>query len=86
VTPEHLNGAQLYRRGNTIFVPLPRSQWRPSGNCCCQRCSPDGKGRPAYWDTLAIAEDPKKMKGGNDVTWLVHAPEYHGVGVKREVW
>lgn len=73
-----LNGAHVIRRGETIFIPLPRAMWRPiDGGCCCRYCSKDRtKTGPAFWDTLAVAADPAGMKGP-DTTWTVHMPEAH---------
>lgn len=72
-----LNGARVIRRGDTIFVPLPRAMWRSAGPCNCHYC----KGGEAFWDTLAVAETKPsgKIAGTeslrNDTTWTVHMPE-----------
>lgn len=70
-----LNGVAVKRRGNTIFVPLPRESWQECGGSKC-RCGPCLKLHPdavPYYDTLAIADAPDKSR--NDVTWMVHFPE-----------
>lgn len=84
---EGFNGAPITRRGNTIFIPLPRAAWRPcpGGTCTCPHCKATGA-TEAFWDTLAIAEDPKAVKGHfNDYAWSVHYPELHpGAAFLRE--
>lgn len=71
----NMNGRRVAeRRGNTLFIPLPRELWRPieDSKCMCGYCTkhPDV---PPYWDTLAVAQDPGTKR--NDTTWVVHAPE-----------
>lgn len=69
-----LNGSALFRRNNTIHIPLPPSAWvEIDGGCRCDHCKAIGA-VIAFWDTLSLAENPKKSMG-NDVTWMVHAPE-----------
>lgn len=73
-----LNGIQVYRVGDSIFMPLPRELWRESGfpgRCSCGKC--DGSG---MWDTLAIAAKPTK----DDRTRTVHFPGLHTVDASRE--
>ncbi len=75
----NLNGINVKRVGDAIFIPLPIEAQRPCGGCSCIYCSADGKANPdSAWDTLAVAVDPD-----HDHTWMVHAPEYHGVKRKR---
>lgn len=65
----NMNGSDvLGRRGNTIFVRLPRALWRECGTCACPTC----KGSVGYWDTLAIAAT--RTPGQADTTWTVHMP------------
>lgn len=87
MTPEHLNGVRVTRSGNVIFIPLPRSQWREAGpGCpCCVYCSQTGMGdkeKMCHWDTLAVTAKVKDGTPGS-TTWMVHAPELHGVEKKR---
>jgi hypothetical protein len=70
-TMRTMNGERVTRVGNTIFIPLPRSQWKACGKCHCQNC----QGRDGFWDTLAIAASPRK--GEADTAWTVHRPEGH---------
>ncbi len=82
-----LNGISVRRRGNTVFIPLPRTAWAEiAGGCSCCWCSADGKPAPAFWDTLAVVEDRAKSKSvGADCTWTCHAPEYQlGAQPKRD--
>lgn len=73
----NLNGTSLTRKGDAIFIPLPRESWRPiGGTCSCPYCS----GAVGYWDTLAVAaERPAK---DSDTAWTVHYPELHGARKK----
>ena len=70
----NLNGLRVTeRRGNTIFVSLPRELWRLCGDdgvCRCAVCT--ASGRAAYWDTLAVATE--KPRDGRDYTWTCHHP------------
>jgi len=82
-----MNGVMVKRYKETIFIPLPREQWKEiAGGCSCQYCSenPGKSNGPAYWDTLAVAKNPPK---GNkyDGTWTVHYPELHGARPKAKV-
>lgn len=74
MTPKHMNGVAVLRRGNTVFIPLPVSLWKSCGPCHCDRC----KGREGFWDTVAVAEKPNRRQ--TDTTWTVHMPELHGGG------
>jgi hypothetical protein len=79
-----LVGTELTRYKDTIFLPLPRSQWRPcTGGCCCEYCSADPKkSEPAFWDTLVISAKPPK-KGQNDYASDCHHPALQGAKPKR---
>jgi hypothetical protein len=66
----NLNGATIHRRGDTIFIHLPRELWRSAGNCNCPVC----KGQEAFWDTLALAATRKR--GESDHAFTVHYPEF----------
>ena len=72
-----LNGANIRRVGQTIFIALPPEAWVPiEGGCSCEACQViPGQPGTAWWDTLAVSA--KAPKGGNDTTWTVHAPEIH---------
>lgn len=86
MTPTTLDSNPVHRSGKTIFIPLPRELWRRIDyGCSCMYCSATpGKSNPeAYWDTLAVAAE-KFDKLGPDVSWTVHAPEFHGAEKKRE--
>lgn len=74
-----MNGISVTRVKDTIFIPLPREQWREiEGGCACQYCSVDGKAAtPAYWDTLAVSAK-RDASRAHDTTWTVHYPELHG--------
>lgn len=65
-------GLRAHEAGSTIFVPLPRGAWQPLDRCDCANC----KGRPAFWDTLAIQRRPDEGQETSR-TWLVHRPERH---------
>jgi hypothetical protein len=68
-TMNSINGsAVIGRRGNTIFIRLPRELWRSCGVCRCDVC----KGGEGYWDTLAVAATHEP--GRNDYAWTVHYP------------
>lgn len=84
-----MNGLSIDRRrakpddGNTIFIPLPRGAWQLCGGdgmCHCAFCS-KVPGRLAYWDTMAIATEPRERP---DCTWTVHRPESHPEGLRRD--
>lgn len=84
VTGANLNGVRITRdkKGETLFIPLPRVLWQPTGNVCrCPVClergDADGNPAPSFWDTLAIAikPDPKR----SDTAWTVHHPALHRV-------
>lgn len=67
---EALNGMQvIMRRGDCIFVRLPRELWRSCGRCDCSHC----KGSEGFWDTLGVTTKPVARR--NDTTWVVHMPE-----------
>ena len=72
----------IRRAGNTIFIPLPKNLQRPCDGCCCPYCTADHtKPNPnAMWDTIALSANPED----GDMTWVVHAPEYHGKVKLRE--
>lgn len=80
--PNPMNGVQVTRRGNTIFVPLPRKLWTEASvsACNCPHCS-TCPGRVGYWDTLAITQTPAESpmnagdRWGASFTWTVHYPE-----------
>jgi hypothetical protein len=74
------DGILVARRGNTIFIPLPRELWREiEGGCSCVYCSTNPhKAGPAFWDTLAVAETKPDSEHANDTTWVVHGPDFHG--------
>jgi hypothetical protein len=76
----NLAGIRVYKEGNTIFIPLPPELWRSCNGCSCQYCTSDSNeiNRAAYWDTLVVSSEY-----ANDYSWVVHAPEYHGVKPKR---
>jgi hypothetical protein len=59
----------LIRRGDTIFLRLPRDLWRSCGRCDCDSC----KGTEGFWDTLAVAATAPA--DGSDHAWTVHYPE-----------
>lgn len=61
-----LNGINVKRVKDAIFIPLPRALWTGGGGCSCGKC--DGSG---YWDTLAVSRVADK----HDWTWTVHYPE-----------
>ena len=73
-----MNGLPAIKYMDVVFVPLPREQWRAiDGGCGCRWCSAVAReSAPAFWDTLVVPR-----KGGR--TSVCHAPEYHGVEVKR---
>lgn len=77
ICPDYsLNGARVIRRGDTIFVPLPRAAWAPAlggGKCACPPCKAKGA-TESYWDTLAIAAEKPKADS-SDTCWTVHMPE-----------
>jgi hypothetical protein len=81
VAPVDLNGARVTRSkdGSTIFIPLPRVLWRPTGNkCTCDVCvlrSAEGLGAASFWDTLAVAVKPDPKR--SDTAWVVHHPGLH---------
>ena len=64
-----MNGTTVTRKGNAIFIPLPRELWRSAGRCDCKVC----KGAEGFWDTLAVHADPRKRD--RDYAWTVHYPE-----------
>lgn len=87
-TPDSFNGVRVERIGLTVFIPMPRKAWRKiAGGCCCPWCSPDGKPRDAYWDTIALRQEQPTVDGkptyAGDTTWEVHSPKSHGVTMKR---
>jgi len=61
----------IRRTKETIYLRLPREQWREmESKCECSICKKNGgKG---YWDTLAISV--KAPKKGNDYACEVHFP------------
>jgi len=83
VARANMNGARITRdkKGETIFIPLPRVLWQPTGNkCTCSVCverSEDGLGLHGFWDTLAIAVKPNPKS--SDTAWTVHHPALHRV-------
>lgn len=85
MTAPNLNGLRVTeRRGNAIFVRLPRELWRlcgPDGSCICAVCK--ASGRAAYWDTLAIAAAPTGAP--SDCTWTVHHPDTRAYELVRVV-
>ena len=77
-----LNGRRVVRRPSTvkgeigtIFIPLPRELWTPTGmgKCYCPTCKGEVE---AYWDTLAIGASTLEPKQA-DTAWTVHAPNLH---------
>lgn len=72
----NLNGIQVTRVKDTVFIPLPRELWREiDGGCACEYCSKNGRAHsPAYWDTLAVSANHR----GSDFAWTVHFPKLHG--------
>ncbi len=72
-----MNGTTVKRVKDTIFIPLPREQWRSAGTCNCPVC----KGREVFWDTLAVSKNPPKGHGA-DYAWTVHYPELHPARAK----
>jgi hypothetical protein len=72
-----MNGTMLTRYKDTIFVPLPISEWRiATGQCCCDVCKADGGRTASFWDTLVIAaKEPKR--GYNDYASVCHHPGLH---------
>lgn len=71
-----LNGVSVSRREGTIFVALPREAWREiAGGCSCAFCEAV-PGRKAYWDTLAVSQDPPARER-SDTSWTVHRPEHN---------
>lgn len=73
---EGLNGANVVypdpapgRAPDTIFVELPRALWRSCGPCACPACN----GAEGFWDTLAVARNPKDGRR-TDTSWTVHRP------------
>jgi hypothetical protein len=82
--PNLMNGIRVYaRRGNVIFIPLPRALWGSAGTCSCRFCSEDPKHPElGYWDTLAVVQDLDPLER-RDTTWTVHYPEAHGIQPKR---
>ncbi len=73
-----LNGIDVHRVKNAIFIPLPESLWRSSGSeaCSCGKC--DGRG---MWDTLSVAA--KAMDRYRDYTYTCHYPELHAAVYAR---
>ena len=64
----------LGRRGNTVFMRLPRELWQLiEGGCACNHCAKQPDGVPVYWDTLAVAQNKPGQQ--SDTTWLVHMPD-----------
>lgn len=74
-----MNGVQVTRHGNTIFVPLPKELWRldRGPGCNCAFCN----GRKSYWDTVAMMQNP--IGGKWDTTWTVHYPKLTGSHLYR---
>ena len=63
-----MNGARIIeRRPSTIFIRMPREQWRSAGRCDCPVC----QGGEGFWDTLAVATENRP----NDYAWTVHMPD-----------
>ena len=66
----NMNRLKVYRRGNTIFVALPKAIQQPiNGGCQCPYCKAHPNDYP-MWDTLAICADDK-----HGHTWTVHYPD-----------
>lgn len=69
-----LNGIQITRVGEILFVPLPQLIQREiDGGCSCAFCRKHPEKIPA-WDTLALAAN------GEGRTWTVHYPELQSKG------
>jgi len=87
----NLNGSlvRYSEDGSTAFIPLPRELWREidTSGCSCWSCS-QVAGRKSYWDTLAVATQPKKMGGQKhsktDHAWTVHNPKDHPDRLREE--
>ena len=73
-----MNGTTVKRVKDTIFIPLPREQWRSAGICRCPVC----KGTEGFWDTLAVAKTAPTTQRP-DYTWTVHYPELHNDATRK---
>ena len=68
---QFFNGLTVKRRGNTIFIPLPKSEQMPCDGCSCLYCKAH-PGQVPMWDTVAVS-----VLSQSRYTWVVHAPEMH---------
>ena len=67
----------------TIFVPLPKEQWRIAlmdGKCGCNVCKGDNGQTLAFWDTLVVSAEP--IEGQPDLATVCHYPELHAQFVR----
>ena len=67
----------------TIFVPLPKEQWRIAlmdGKCGCNVCKGDNGQTLAFWDTLVVSAEP--IEGQPDLATVCHYPELHPQSVR----
>jgi hypothetical protein len=80
-----MNGIILTRYKDTIFIPLPVSEWRLAGdgNCGCDVCKSDKGTTLAFWDTLTVSTKPPK-RGYNDFASVCHHPGLHSVYKRLE--
>lgn len=71
-----LNGIEVTRVKEAIFIPLPVEAWTVAldGKCSCNHCTLHNT-KIAHWDTLAVSTSPRGM--GRDTTWVCHYPELH---------